>query len=106
MAEVYTSGIWEPNPGEEEQFLAAWTEFARWGSGLEGAGPFRLMRDLREEGRFVSMVPWASMEAVEAWKGSPDFKRHMSRVQQHVDKFSPTELEVVTTVEKGVVEPG
>ena len=101
MPETYTSGVWKPRPGEEDEFLAAWTEFARWGSGLDGAGPFRLLRDLRQEGTFVSVVPWESMEAVRGWKDSPDFKLHMSRVQEHVAEFSPTELEVVKTIENG-----
>ena len=101
MAPVYTSGVWGPHPGEEEQFIAAWTEFARWGSTLEGAGQFRLLRDLREPGQFVSIVEWESMAALKAWKGSPDFKPQMGRVQEHVDKFAPTELEVVAAVEDG-----
>ena len=106
MPETYTSGVWKPKPGEEDEFVAAWTEFARWASGLDGAGPVRLLRDLREEGRFVSIAPWESMEAVRGWKDSPDFKPHMSRVQEHVAEFSPTELEVVQTVEGGGVEGG
>ena len=57
-------------------------------------------RDLHE-GTFVSIVPWESMEAVRGWKDSPDFKPHMSRVQEHVAEFSPTELEVMQTVEGG-----
>ena len=41
------------------------------------------------------------MEAVRGWKDSPDFKPHMSRVQEHVAEFSPAELELVATVENG-----
>lgn len=104
MGGVYMSGVWEPNPGEEEQFIEAWKEFARWSSTLQGAGRFRLMRDQRQEGRFVSIVPWESMEALNAWKASPDFKPHMGPVQRHLAEFSPTELEVVATAEDGVVE--
>ncbi|HSJ18802.1 MAG TPA: hypothetical protein VK920_11970 [Solirubrobacterales bacterium] len=42
-----------------------------------------------------------------AWRPSaggrtrPNFKPHMSRVQEHVAEFSPTELEVMQTVEGG-----
>jgi 5-methylcytosine-specific restriction endonuclease McrA len=41
---------------------------------------------------------WDNLQAVHAWKTSPDFKRQMARVQQHIDTFAPTELEVVATV--------
>jgi heme-degrading monooxygenase HmoA len=98
MGETYTTGSWKPFEGQEEEFLAAWREFAGWASSLPGAGSARLARDLREPDRFVSFMQWESIEAVRAWKTSPEFKPRMGRVQQHVDKFSPTELEVVEVV--------
>jgi heme-degrading monooxygenase HmoA len=98
MPDVYTTGSWRPFPGQEERFLEAWTEFARWSSGMPGAGRGLLARDLRDPERFISFVEWQSIEAVRGWKDSPEFKQRMSRVQQHVDKFAPTELEVVATV--------
>jgi len=50
---------------------------------------------VRAEGRFVSFLGWDDMQSVRGWKGHPEFKERMSRVQQFVDKFAPTELEVV-----------
>ncbi len=97
-APVYTTGSWRPFPGHEDAFLDAWQEFATWSSHLPGAQPAMLTRDLRDPDRFISFVGWDSIDAVHAWKSSPDFKPHMARVQQHIDKFAPTELEVVTTV--------
>lgn len=94
----YTTGSWQPFPGQEDAFLGAWEEFAGWAAGLEGAGEALLARDLRADGRFVSLLPWASMEAIRSWKGHPEFKERMGRVQQFVDKFSPTEIEVVARV--------
>ena len=92
---VYTTGSWQPFPGQEEAFVAAWKEFAGWAAALDGAGDGILARDLRAEGRYVSIVGWDDLEAVRGWKGHPEFKERMSRVQQFVDKFAPTELEVV-----------
>lgn len=102
LTEVYTTGVWTPNAGEEDAFVAAWAEFARWASEMPGAGTVRLTRDLRDPGRFVSFAAWESIEAVRAWKSSPEFKERMSRVQQYVDQFAPTELEVVAAVDRGV----
>jgi heme-degrading monooxygenase HmoA len=101
MAEAFTTGSWVPNEGEEREFIAAWSEFAQWASTMPGARAVRLARDLRDPGRFVSFAGWDDLEAVRAWKGSDEFKPRMSRVQQHVDKFNPTELEVVAVFESG-----
>ncbi|HEY4621890.1 MAG TPA: antibiotic biosynthesis monooxygenase [Gaiellaceae bacterium] len=98
---AYTTGSWQPFPGQEEAFVAAWTEFASWAGGLPGAGaPAIMTRDLRAEGRYVSFVGWDDMDAVRGWKGHPEFKERMGRVQQFVDKFAPTKLEVVARVER------
>lgn len=101
MADVYTTGSWRPFPEAEERFVHAWEEFAGWASTLPGAGRAILGRDLRDPGRFVSFVAWSDLDAVRAWKSSPEFKRRMSQVQEHVDEFAPTELEVVGVVEAG-----
>jgi heme-degrading monooxygenase HmoA len=101
VAEVFTTGSWRPFAGQEDAFVEAWAEFARWASGMPGAGAVRLARDLRDPERFVSFAAWESIEAVRGWKGSPEFKERMSSVQQYVDKFAPTELEVVAAVDRG-----
>ena len=94
----YTTGSWQPFPGQEDAFHGAWEEFARWAAALEGAGEAVLVRDLRVVGRYVSFLGWDSMDAIRGWKGHPEFKERMGRVQQHIDKFSPTETEVVVRV--------
>jgi len=62
------------------------------------AGEAVLVRDLRDPERFVSFLPWESLEAIQAWKAHAEFKERMSHVQQHIDKFAPTETEVVARV--------
>jgi heme-degrading monooxygenase HmoA len=101
MPHVYTTGSWKPFPGQEEAFVEAWLEFGSWASELPGAGTAHLARDFRDPERFVSFMDWESMKAVRGWKDSPEFKERMSRVQKHVDKFSPTELEVVASCKSG-----
>jgi heme-degrading monooxygenase HmoA len=96
---AYTTGSWHPFPGQEEAFVAAWEEFAGWAAALDGARDAILGRDLRAEGRYVSFVGWDDLEAVRGWKAHPEFKERMSRVQRFVDRFAPTEVEVVARVE-------
>ena len=92
---IYTTGSWTPLPGHEAGFLEAWEAFMAWATGLPGAGEAVLARDVRDPERFVSFAAWDSMDAVRAWKDSPEFKPRMSQVQKHIDKFAPTELDVV-----------
>ncbi|HEU0303156.1 MAG TPA: antibiotic biosynthesis monooxygenase family protein [Gaiellaceae bacterium] len=97
---IYSTGSWQPFPGQEEAFVAAWREFARWATGFDGAGEAILARDVRADGRFVSFLGWSSMEAMRAWKDHAEFKERMSRVQEHIDKFAPTELDVVARAQR------
>ena len=68
---------------------------------LPGAGEAVLTRDQRAPERFVSFAVWESMEAVSEWKQHPEFKPRMGRVQEHIDKFAPTELDVVRRIGGG-----
>jgi len=101
MSDVYTNGNWQPNPGSEQAFVEAWKEFATWASDMPGAGRLTLVRDLTHPERFVSFGRWADIEAVHAWKGSPEFRERMAHVLQHVAEFKPSELEVIATAEQG-----
>lgn len=95
---IYTTGSWKPLAGHEHAFLEAWEAFMAWATALPGAGEAVLARDVRDTDRFVSFAAWESMEAVRGWKDSPEFKARMSKVQRHVDRFAPTELDVVVSV--------
>jgi len=101
VAEILTTGRWKPNAGKEEAFVDAWAGFAAWASEMPGAGTLRLARDVRDAELFVSFGAWESVDAVRAWKSSPDFRERLARVLQHVDEFEPSELAVVATVEAG-----
>ena len=70
MYEIFTSGRFEVEPGNEDAFIAAWSEFAVWVSQQAGAQTLRLFRDVRNPGRFVSFGQWDAAEAVRAWKSS------------------------------------
>ncbi len=107
MTEIYTTGRWRPNTGEEEGFVEAWAGFAAWASGMPGAGRLLLTRDLRDPDVFVSFGAWKSIDAVRVWKGAPDFRERMARVLRHVADFEPAELAVVAAAEAGadLVDP-
>jgi heme-degrading monooxygenase HmoA len=101
MADIYTNGRWQPNPGCEHAFVDAWKQFATWASSMPGAGRLTLVRDLANPERFTSFGRWESIEQVRAWKSSPEFRERMAHVLQHVSDFQPSELEVIAAAEQG-----
>ena len=98
MSEAYSSGTWVAKDGEDEAFVAAWTEFAGWLSTMPGAGTARLTRDTSEPHRYMSFAPWESADAMRAWKSNPEFRQRMAAVQEHVTEFTPSEFELVAEV--------
>ena len=104
MGKIYTTGSWKPSQAGEQAFVEAWAQFAAWASTMPGAGTLRLVRDLYEPGRFVSLGDWESLDEVRAWKSSPEFRERMAQVLQHVEEFHPTELALVASAEQGEVE--
>jgi heme-degrading monooxygenase HmoA len=95
MTTFFTMGTWIAKPGERDEFLSAWNEFAQWASSMPGAGELRLACDLGDDHRFVSFGDWNAIEPVHEWKGSDEFRPRMGKVQAHVANFTPLELEQV-----------
>ena len=92
MPETYTMGVWVAKSGQEDDFMDAWAEFAAWAAEQTGSHDLRLLRDRDSAGRFVSFGDWDDIDAVHAWKATPEFRRRMAVVQQHVEAFEPSEL--------------
>jgi heme-degrading monooxygenase HmoA len=99
MAETYTNGVWIVKSGEEDAFVAAWTEFASWGHTWPGSATMQLVRDTYEPSRYMSFGAWESFDAQRAWKDSAEFKERMARVRQHVEDFTPSVFELVTALD-------
>jgi heme-degrading monooxygenase HmoA len=104
MYEIFTFGRFEVEPGNGGAFMDAWSEFATWASQSPGAGTLRLVRDLRNPGRFISFGQWDDAEAVQRWKSSPEFKERLGRVVKQANEFEPTELVSVVKVVDGTAE--
>src|SRR5262245_62107226 len=99
VTETYTNGIWIVKKGHEDDFIAAWREFASWARTWPGSGTLRLVRDHYEPSRFMSFGAWESFEAQRAWKDDSEFQERMARVRQHVDDFTPSVFDDVTAVD-------
>ena len=104
MYEIFTHGRFEVEPGNEQAFVEAWSEFAAWASEQAGARTLRLTRDVRNPGRFLAFGEWDDAESIRAWKSSPQFKERIGRVVRQATGFEPTELVSVAKVTGGTVE--
>lgn len=98
MSATYTSGVWIVKPGEEEDFVEAWKEFVALGAEMPGSGTFRLLRDHERPGRFMSLAPWESFDAQEAWIQRPEFAERFGRVRAHCDDIQTTAYELVAEI--------
>jgi heme-degrading monooxygenase HmoA len=105
MTEMFSHGRFEVEPGNEETFVAAWSEFAAWASEQPGAATLRLFRDVRNPGRFLAFGQWDGPESIRDWKSSPEFKERIGRVVKQAKEFDPTELVTLVRVTGGTAEP-
>jgi quinol monooxygenase YgiN len=104
MYEIFTYGRFEVGPENEDAFVEAWSVFATWISRRPGNRSVRLMRDIRNTGRLVSVGTWDDAEAVQAFKSTPEFKEQLGRVVKLAKDFEPTELVTLVKAADGTPE--
>src|SRR5215217_886366 len=96
MGRPYTSGVWKVKPGREEDFVTRWRDLAAWASTeFPGARRPTLLRDMDEPRRFVSYGACEDMEQIEAFRGHAEFGRHVARIREALEDFSPFTYEAV-----------
>jgi quinol monooxygenase YgiN len=97
--DVWTSGAWTAKDGRAEDFVAAWSEFAEWSARTQH--PERrawLLRDREHPNVFVSIGPWPSEAAVEAWRADPGFRQRVVRIRELLESFEPRTLDPILEV--------
>jgi heme-degrading monooxygenase HmoA len=96
MSQLYTHAIWTARPGREEEFVAAWSEFADWTEREVSADATgKLLRDTSTPNRFISFGPWESLEQIEDWRARDGWKERVARLRELLDGFEPSTLEQV-----------
>jgi len=95
MGQPYTHTTWVVKPGEEEEFIRRWQEWASW-TALQGlTGSAKLLRDVDRPSRFLSFGPWESVEHARRWRSLEGFQERIGRLQEVVESFDPCTLEQV-----------
>jgi len=97
---VFTFGLWSVKPGKEGDFVAAWETFARWtGKHQTGmVGEARLLEDIDQPRRFVSIGGWSDKQKVQAWRESPEFQAFFAKVSELCEETQPHMLKPVVRV--------
>jgi heme-degrading monooxygenase HmoA len=98
MTETYSSGVWTVKSGEEDAFVEDWKAFVTWAAEMPGSGTFRLVRDVDQPNRFLSVGSWDGMDSQNAWVGHPEFAERLGRVRAHCDDFKSTSYELSAEV--------
>ena len=96
---VYTTGVWTVKPGSEDEFVRIWEQMAEgMASEYSGVVP-RLLRDLEQPPRFVSVAgPWRSSEQVAEALASERFQDARASFQSHLESIEVSTYELVAEV--------
>lgn len=65
----------------------------------DGSGWGKLLRDTEDPTRFITFGPLRSLDAIDAWRGLEGWRERVARIQELLEGFEPSTLEVV--VERG-----
>ncbi len=95
---VWTRGIWTPKAGCEDEFVAAWQEFASWTRGEYAGAHAWLLRDRDHPGVFMTIGPFGSDDIVAAWRASDGFRERVARIRGLLDAFEPGTFDQVLEI--------
>jgi heme-degrading monooxygenase HmoA len=95
MGAPFTHTTWQVKPGQEDEFVRRWLEWAEWSHRQGLRAHARLLRDLENPSTFVSFGPWETTAAVRAWRGEAGYHERVARLQELVEHFEPRTLEEV-----------
>ena len=89
-AQPHTADVWIVRPGEEDEFVRVWDEFARWTAAeYTGSGSARLLQDELQPNRFLSVGPWQDAAAIERWRASDGFRKRVGGILTLLERFEP-----------------
>ena len=95
MPQHYSHTTWIVKPGQEEEFVTRWSEFAEWSAAQGLSARAKLLRDVDEPGRFLSFGPWESLDAIKRWRALPGFQERVARLDEVLVRFEPHTLQLV-----------
>lgn len=100
--DLYTHHVWVVRSGREEEFVARWRDLAEWtAANVAGAGTARLLQDMDQPGRFISVAPWENSEALASWRSLLGYQERLGRLRELLETFTPSTLALRARVKPG-----
>ncbi len=97
----FSVGIWMVKSGREDEFIAAWGNFARRTfEGNLGAPEVYLLQDTQQPRRFISCGPWESIQRIDEWRKLPEFKEFFAKARELCDEITPMTMEPIIHLKK------
>jgi quinol monooxygenase YgiN len=92
----FSVGIWLVKSGREDDFVAAWGDFAKqvFNQNL-GAGEVYLLQDIQQPRRFISSGSWDSIQEIGAWRQLPEFKQFFVKAKELCDEITPLTMKPI-----------
>jgi heme-degrading monooxygenase HmoA len=90
VGQPFSSGNWVVKDGQEDEFIARWTDFVRWSIETMGEGAFDAPILIREDANprhFISFGGWRDAETVAKWRSHPEFQERLGRARELCDEF-------------------
>lgn len=96
----YAQGVWQAKPGRGDEFVAAWTEFAQWTkANAPGAQWAKLLRDVENPNRSVTIGPRESTESIDRWRSLDGRGERVAKIRELLDGFQPSTLEAIVELD-------
>jgi len=95
MTTPFTHTTWRVKPGQEDEFVRRWQEWAAWSHRQGLRANARLLRDVESPSTFISFGPWETITAVRSWRSEAGYQERVARLQELVEQFDPRTLEQV-----------
>ncbi len=92
----FSVGIWLVKPGKENDFIAAWGDFAKMIFNRNiGADEVYLLQDIQQPRRFITSGPWENIQRIEAWRQLPEFKEFFIKAKDMCDEITPLTMKPI-----------
>jgi heme-degrading monooxygenase HmoA len=96
---LYSIGSWTIKPGREEEFIAAWKDFACWTAEPgSGASEGVLAQDVDDPRLFYCFWPFSDEDSLRRWRSEVPFKQFMMRMRAYCETCRPSIVRTVGRV--------
>lgn len=97
----FSVGIWLVEPGKENEFVATFSDFAKWVfSRSLGAGEVYLLQDIQQSNRFITCGPWENLQKIEEWRKLPEFKDFFAKAKGMCIDVTPMTMKSILHLER------